>query len=89
MFHTIAVLALLLQQGQVPTPAQTPPTVARITVTPSSPTVVSGDSLRLRAEALDARGNRLADVPLRFVAVAGGEQGHVDSTGLVVAGAFV
>jgi hypothetical protein len=87
MFHTIALLALQLQQGQLPSPGQPAAAVARIAVTPASPTVVSGDSLRLRADAFDATGNRLANVPLRFVAVAGGEQGHVDSTGLVVAGA--
>jgi len=60
--------------------------VARVTVTPSPARVVAGDSLRLKAVALDQEGKPVSDVRLRFQQVDFPFQGTVDSTGLVMAG---
>src|ERR1051326_7190866 len=60
--------------------------VARVTVTPSPARVVAGDSLRLKAVALDQDGKPMSGVLLRFQQADFPFQGTVDSTGLVMAG---
>ena len=73
---------LALQQTTPP-----PPDIARIIVTPASRTMTAGDTLRLHAEARDARGNIVPGVSFRFRLGSGARfEGRVDSTGLVTAG---
>jgi hypothetical protein len=86
----LALLALLQQPvapaaGQPGAPAPSP--IARIVVTPADPVVIAQDTLRLRAQALDASGRPVDGVLLRFVAAGGRFEGEIDSTGLVRAGA--
>ncbi len=73
--------AALLQQ---PTASR----VARIVVTPANPVVVAGDTLRLRAEALDSAGRPIANALVHFFASAYAEElGAIDeTTGLLHAG---
>ena len=74
------LLAVLLFQQ----PAASP--VARIVVTPANPTVVAGDTLRLRGEAVDSAGQPVPNATVRFFG--GGFEGHVDATTGVVQGGF-
>ena len=83
----LRLLALLaVQQGAQ---AQTLPAspIARVIVTPAQRAVTVGDSLQLRAEAVDAAGQRVVGATVRFVPGGGWFEGSVDSTGLVRAGA--
>jgi hypothetical protein len=66
--------------------AQTPE-VARLVITPAKPTVVAGDTLRLRAQAVDARGQPVPGVRVLFQAQGARFEGEVDSLGLVTSGA--
>ena len=60
--------------------------VARINVTPASPSVVARQTLQLRAEAIDSVGRPVPDATIRFQ---GGSifEGGVDQQGLVSGGA--
>jgi hypothetical protein len=80
MLSQIFAVAFLLQQ---PTQA----TIARIAVTPAAPTVVAGDTLRLRAQALDASGRPVPGANILFQPAGGFFEAQVDSTGLVSSGA--
>src|SRR5262245_19342736 len=82
MFSSALALAFLLQQ-----PQQAAPAVARVVVTPNAPTVVAGDTLRLRAQALDAAGKVVPGANILFQATGGAFEAHIDSTGLVSSGA--
>ena len=66
--------------------AQQGPAV-KIVVTPAAPRVVAGDTLRLTARAVDARGQTVPGVTIRFQQSAAQFEGTVDETGLVTAGA--
>ena len=66
--------------------AQTP-AAGRLVVTPAIRTVVAGDSLRLRAQLLDAAGQPVQHARIVFAGAGGMFEGSVDSTGLVRAGA--
>jgi hypothetical protein len=84
------VLALLLtvqQQTQQDTSnSGLPPSpVASITVSPATPTVTVGDSLRLHAQPVDASGKPVSGAQVRWFG--GSFEGHVDSTGMLHAGA--
>ena len=61
--------------------------VARINVTPSPARVVAGETLQLKAQAVDADGQPVTGVLIRFQQTAANFEGTVDSTGLVSAGA--
>ncbi len=83
MKRLVALLALPLAA----LPAQQPPVLARIIVSPSSRSMTAGDTLRLRAEARDAQGNVIPGVTFRYRL--GGSarfEGRVDSLGLVTSG---
>ena len=67
--------------------AQAPVPAGRLVVTPVSRTVVAGDSLRLRAQLLDASGAPVPNARIMFVGAGGMFEGSVDSTGLVRSGA--
>src|SRR5436305_5853182 len=76
----LALLVVLQQPAQ-----QASPSVARLNVTPASPTVVVGDTLRLRARALDANGREIEGARILFQQAGAMFEGHVDSAGLVPA----
>ena len=59
------------------------PTIASLRITPSKPIVVAHDTLRLRAEALDASGAVVGSAKIRFVNAGFANAGEVDSTGLI------
>ena len=61
--------------------------IARLGISPAVRTVAVGDSLRLQVQALDARGNVVPGVTIRFAAQGGRFQGSVDSSGVVRGGA--
>jgi len=69
-------LALLLQAAQ-----------PRLVITPAQPVVVAGDTLRLRAQVIDASGQPMANVRVRFQQGGGQFEATVDTTGLVTSGA--
>jgi hypothetical protein len=60
--------------------------VVRLRILPPVRVVAVGDSLRLTVEALNARGEVVPGVPIRFTVQGGRMQGSVDSTGMVRAG---
>jgi hypothetical protein len=62
-------------------------TVARVVVTPANPTVIAGDTLRLKAQAVDANGRPVAGATIRFQQTGGQFEGTVSPDGLVSAGA--
>jgi hypothetical protein len=67
--------------------SSTSQTVTRLRITPAVRSVAVGDSLKLRVEALDPRGNVVPGVTIRFTPQGGRFQGSIDSTGMVRAGA--
>ena len=79
---------LLLTRAHVDADAQTGGQgITGLRITPSVRAVAVGDSLPLRVQALDARGNIIPNVTVRFTAQGGRFQGSVDSSGVVRAGA--
>ncbi|MFL5616502.1 MAG: Ig-like domain-containing protein [Gemmatimonadaceae bacterium] len=80
---SLFALLLVLQQ-----PAQqSAPSIAHLSVTPASPTVVAGDTIRLRVRAVDVNGRSIDGARILFQQAGAMFEGHVDSTGLVTAGA--
>ena len=61
--------------------------VSRVVVTPTNPTVVAGETLQLKAQALDANGRPVNGVTIRFQQTGGNFEGTVSPEGLVSAGA--
>jgi hypothetical protein len=79
-FFSILVLA-------TPVAAQEPNTSGmRIVVTPANPVVTAGDTIRLGAHVVDASGNRVEGMRVRFQQQGARFEAFVDSTGLVVGG---
>src|SRR3954463_9462986 len=78
----LALLLVLQQPAQ-----QSAPSIARVSVTPGSAAVVVGDTLRLRARALDAGGRPVEGARILFQQAGAMFEGRVDSAGLVTAGA--
>jgi hypothetical protein len=84
MLLTALAFAAALQQ---PVPQEGPASpIARVVVTPADPVVQAQDTLRLRAQALDAQGRPIPNATFRFVAAGGDFEGEVESTGLVRSG---
>ena len=83
MLLLFAVAAL--QQSQAPSLPPSP--VARLVVAPANPVMHAGDTLRLRAQALDAEGRPVPNAVIRFRGAGGVFEAEVDSLGLVVSGA--
>src|SRR5262245_48206394 len=61
--------------------------VTRVIVTPQNPTIVTGETLQLRAQALDANGRPVSGATIRFQQTGGQFEGTVTPEGLVTAGA--
>lgn len=86
MFAPLFALAVAVQQPSAAPVAQVPESpVARIAITPANPTVVAGDSLQLRGEALNAQGQPVANATLRYFGQFQFE-GSVSPAGMVMAG---
>ncbi len=75
---------LLFAQQQSAAPASP---IARVVVTPAARSVVVGDTLRLRAQAVDAQGRPVSGAVIRFYPAAPSFEARVDTAGVVVAGA--
>ena len=70
-----------------PKPALAPSPIATLQVTPGTKvSMTAGDTLRLRAVALDAAGKPVDGVTYRYMRQGGRFEGKVDSTGLVESG---
>ena len=80
----LAFAPALLAAQEVPAAPASP--VTKIALSPASPVVAAGDTLRLTARALDAQGNAVPDATVRFQKAGGWFEGDVDSTGLVTSG---
>ena len=59
------------------------PTIASLRITPSKPVIIAHDTLRIRAEALDASGAVVSSARIRFVTAGFANAGQVDTTGLI------
>jgi hypothetical protein len=81
--HALFALLLVAQQQT----AQPASPIVKVIVTPSGRSVVVGDSLRLRAQAVDAQGRPVSGAIIRFYPAGPSFEGRVDTTGLVQAGA--
>src|ERR687885_1325108 len=81
--HVLLSLLLAFQQ-QTSQPASP---IAKVVVTPTARSVVVGDTLRLRAQAVDAQGNPVSGAIIRFYPAGPSFEGRVDTAGLVLAGA--
>ena len=86
--HTFsrATLVLLTAGAPLTLSAQTPE-VARIVVTPAKPVVTAGDTMRIRAQAVDGQGRAVPGVRILFQGQGARFEGEVDSLGLVTSGA--
>ena len=82
----LPMLALAAMMQQQPA-QQSSASVARVVITPAAPVVVAGDTLRLRARALDAQGRTLDGAIILFQAAGGMFEARIDSAGLVTTGA--
>ena len=78
------LVALLLTLVQQPTAAAPASPIARVEVTPARAEIQIGQTVRLTGRALDASGQPVPGA--RIAWFAGGGEGSVDSTGVVVGG---
>jgi plastocyanin len=84
MAYVLAILAALQQQ---PTTQQSAsPALAKVTVEPAEVAVEVGDTVRLRARAVDSSGRAVGNLSVRWFQSGGHFEGRVDSTGLVTGG---
>ncbi len=82
-----ALLALMQQTQQQPSQVQVPPSpIARLVVHPHDRTMIAGDTLRLRVEALDASGRPVPNAQIRFAQAGAGFEGVVEADGLIRSG---
>jgi hypothetical protein len=84
MYHLLWTLAALQQQPAVPTPGS--PVLASVKVEPAEVAVEVGDTVRLKATALDSAGRPVKDVMIRWFQSGGHFEGKIDSVGLVTGG---
>ncbi len=84
MVHLFALLVVLQQQ---PSPASAGrAALAKVSIEPAEVAVQVGDTVRLRATAVDSSGRPVKDVSVRWFQSGGYFEGRVDSTGLVTGG---
>jgi hypothetical protein len=83
MLHLLSMLAALQQQP----PASSAGSPAfKVTISPAEVAVQVGDTVRLRATAVDSAGRPIKAVTVRWFNSGGRFEGKVDSTGLVTGG---
>lgn len=85
MVHLLAMLAALQQATLAPN--NTPP-IAKVTIEPAEVAVQVGDTVRLRASAVDSSGRPVRPLTIRWFQSGGRFEGRVDSTGLVTGGSI-
>ncbi len=78
------LLSLLLALQQQPTQAPAPSPVAHVEVTPPAAEIEVGQTIQLKARALDSSGSEVPGATLQYYV--NGSEGTVDSTGLVTGG---
>ncbi|MDF3052006.1 MAG: hypothetical protein K0S19_111 [Geminicoccaceae bacterium] len=84
MVHLFALLVVLQQQ---PSPASAGrAALAKVSIEPAEVAVQVGDTVRLRATAVDSSGRPVKDISIRWFQSGGFFEGRVDSTGLVTGG---
>ncbi|MCC2661902.1 MAG: hypothetical protein K0R37_2676 [Arthrobacter sp.] len=84
MVHLFALLVVLQQQ---PSPASAGrAALAKLSIEPAEVAVQVGDTVRLRATAVDSSGRPVKDISIRWFQSGGFFEGRVDSTGLVTGG---
>lgn len=81
----LPLLALLQTAAQPPAATAPPSPIARVIVSPANPIVQAQDTIRLKAEAVDAQGRPVPNATIRFLG-AGSFEGKVDPDGLVHSG---
>jgi hypothetical protein len=84
MLHLLPLLFSLQQQTSTSTHAAAEP--ARVTIEPAEVAVEVGDTVRLKATAVDSAGRPVRDAMVRWFQSGGRFEGKVDSTGLVTGG---
>ncbi|MEO6066593.1 MAG: Ig-like domain-containing protein [Gemmatimonadota bacterium] len=86
----LALLALFQQPvvPPVPRPTQLPSRITRVAVEPAEPTLMPGDTLRLKATAYDSAGQPLPEAHISFFPAGNSFEGTVGPDGLVTAGAI-
>jgi len=84
MLLATAGLQMAPQQAQTPNARTQEP---RFEVTPADPVITPGQSVRLQARVLDANGNPVEGLQIRFQAAGGFFEGEVDPDGTVFGGA--
>src|SRR5688572_17126105 len=83
MVHLLALLVVLQQ----PSPAAAGhATLAKVSIEPAEVAIQVGDTVRLRATAVDSSGRPVKDISIRWFQSGGYFEGRVDSTGLVTGG---
>ena len=81
--RALAIAAALLASVAVAASAQG---TQRLVITPSTRTIVAGDTMRFSAQLLDAAGKPVPDARIVFRRAGGFFEGTVDSTGMLAAG---
>jgi hypothetical protein len=88
ILSSLVLLAAL--QSQTPSTPANPSLpaspIARLVVTPTSPSMIAGDTLRLYAQALDSAGKPVENARIRFSSAGARFEGSVDTSGLVRSG---
>jgi hypothetical protein len=82
----LRLLPMLVALQQQPSASTAPPGQLKVTIEPAEVAVQVGDTVRLRATAVDSAGRRVRDVTIRWFQSGGRFEGKVDSTGLVTGG---
>ncbi len=77
---------MLAALQQATPPADGSPPLAKVTIEPAELAIEVGDTVRLRATALDPSGRPVSGLTVRWFQSGGRFEGRVDSTGLVTAG---
>ena len=85
MRYTHFVLAAVIY-GATVAGAQVQQGAPRLVITPAPQTVVSGDSIQLRAQLVDAAGKPVPNAKISFRPAGGFFEGSIDSTGLLRSG---
>src|SRR5215470_9603082 len=78
MYSALMVVSLI-----APASVWQAPAIASVRISPAKPVIVAHDTMRIRAEALDASGQPVRDVKIRFVTAGFANAGQIDSMGLV------
>ncbi len=84
MVHLLAMVAALQQQPSAANSGSA--ALTKVTVEPAEVAVQVGDTVRLRARAVDSTGRAVTGLSVRWFQSGGYFEGRVDSTGLVTGG---